>query len=78
MLNICTCDADKEFYLSLQKISSIPPPPPPMMAPAEEAGEGGDTNTEALHSMLISWYMSGYHTGFYQVGGNISFILSKN
>lgn len=25
------------------------------------------TDKEALHSMLVSWYMSGYHTGFYQV-----------
>ena len=22
---------------------------------------------EALHSMLMAWYMSGYHTGYYQV-----------
>jgi hypothetical protein len=35
---------------------------------------------ESLCSMLMSWYMSGYHTGFYQVyilahlaKGNVSF-----
>ncbi|CAL8346895.1 unnamed protein product [Lota lota] len=34
----------------------IPPPPP--MSPDME-------NDEALGAMLISWYMSGYHTGYY-------------
>ncbi|NXD45316.1 SMN protein, partial [Copsychus sechellarum] len=33
------------------------PPPPPMMPDAED--------DEALGSMLIAWYMSGYHTGYY-------------
>lgn len=36
----------------------IPPPPP--MSPDM-------VDDEALGSMLISWYMSGYHTGFYLV-----------
>ncbi|XP_073978497.1 survival motor neuron isoform X2 [Rhodnius prolixus] len=39
----------------------IPPPPPPhVMAhfPKDES--------DALSAMLMSWYMSGYHTGFYQ------------
>lgn len=35
------------------------PPPPPMSADV--------VDDEALGSMLISWYMSGYHTGFYLV-----------
>ncbi|NXL37732.1 SMN protein, partial [Glaucidium brasilianum] len=34
------------------------PPPPPMMADYPE-------DDEALGSMLIAWYMSGYHTGYY-------------
>ncbi|NWY71554.1 SMN protein, partial [Erithacus rubecula] len=34
------------------------PPPPPMMP---DSGE----DDEALGSMLIAWYMSGYHTGYY-------------
>lgn len=34
------------------------PPPPPMIADILE-------EDEALGTMLISWYMSGYHTGFY-------------
>lgn len=35
------------------------PPPPPMSADM--------VDDEALGSMLISWYMSGYHTGYYLV-----------
>ncbi|XP_056369389.1 survival motor neuron protein isoform X2 [Oenanthe melanoleuca] len=34
------------------------PPPPPMMPDSAE-------DDEALGSMLIAWYMSGYHTGYY-------------
>uniref|UniRef100_A0A8B9GG75 Tudor domain-containing protein n=1 Tax=Amazona collaria TaxID=241587 RepID=A0A8B9GG75_9PSIT len=33
------------------------PPPPPMRLDSED--------DEALGSMLIAWYMSGYHTGYY-------------
>ncbi len=38
----------------------MPPPPPPL---SEDLPEG---DSEALYSMLIAWYMSGYHTGYYQ------------
>ncbi|XP_042564122.1 survival motor neuron protein 1 isoform X2 [Clupea harengus] len=38
-------------------VPMIPPPPPMISAILEE--------DEALGAMLISWYMSGYHTGFY-------------
>ncbi|NXI42287.1 SMN protein, partial [Galbula dea] len=34
------------------------PPPPPMSPDSPE-------DNEALGSMLIAWYMSGYHTGYY-------------
>ncbi|MBN3292702.1 BIRC1 protein, partial [Polypterus senegalus] len=34
------------------------PPPPPMNPDIED-------DDEALSSMLIAWYMSGYHTGYY-------------
>nr|XP_030113756.3 survival of motor neuron protein isoform X1 [Taeniopygia guttata] len=36
------------------------PPPPPMRPDSAE-------DDEALGSMLIAWYMSGYHTGYYLV-----------
>merc|ERR1719273_2110912 len=41
-----------------------PPPPPPMFP----AGDGHQVlnNSEALHSMLMSWYMAGFHTGQFQ------------
>ena len=35
-----------------------PPPPPPPLA--------GDADPVQLANMLMSWYISGYHTGFYQ------------
>ncbi|KAL3085007.1 hypothetical protein niasHS_010076 [Heterodera schachtii] len=39
-----------------------PPPPPSMFGKIAVAGN----EKEALTNMLMSWYMSGYHTGFYQ------------
>ncbi len=39
------------------------PPPPPL---GEMSGQTSHEEQNALHSMLISWYMSGYHTGYYQ------------
>ncbi|KAJ1373139.1 hypothetical protein KIN20_035475 [Parelaphostrongylus tenuis] len=42
-------------------IPSIAPPPPSVHAGISVRDEG-----EALSSMLMSWYMSGYHTGYYQ------------
>lgn len=41
----------------------IPPPPP--HPPFDNMEEDED----ALSSMLMAWYMSGYHTGYYQVNG---------
>ncbi|CAI2313510.1 unnamed protein product [Caenorhabditis sp. 36 PRJEB53466] len=42
-------------------IPSFAPPVPPNIVGMVPAGE-----REALSSMLMSWYMSGYHTGYYQ------------
>lgn len=41
--------------------SSIPPPPPLTVTSGLPVGD-----TEALSAMLMSWYMSGFHTGYYQ------------
>ncbi|KAL0979764.1 hypothetical protein UPYG_G00189350 [Umbra pygmaea] len=37
---------------------------PPMIPPPPPMSPGGEDD-EALGSMLIAWYMSGYHTGYY-------------
>ncbi|RMC22398.1 hypothetical protein DUI87_00712 [Hirundo rustica rustica] len=39
-------------------LGKLIPPPPPMRPDTAE-------DDEALGSMLIAWYMSGYHTGYY-------------
>ena len=44
----------------------MPPPPPPPMVDEDMM----ESDSEALYSMLIAWYMSGYHTGYYQVRKN--------
>uniref|UniRef100_A0A8C5LIP7 Tudor domain-containing protein n=1 Tax=Leptobrachium leishanense TaxID=445787 RepID=A0A8C5LIP7_9ANUR len=44
-------------YLTEDRHPLIPPPPP--------MGPDASEDDEALGSMLIAWYMSGYHTGYY-------------
>lgn len=39
----------------------IPPPPLPTI----NNKESNTTEQDALNSMLLSWYMNGYHTGYY-------------
>jgi len=39
-------------------------PPPPSLTPADISLV--TTNSTALHSMLMSWYMAGYHTGVFE------------
>uniref|UniRef100_A0A8D0L0U9 Tudor domain-containing protein n=1 Tax=Sphenodon punctatus TaxID=8508 RepID=A0A8D0L0U9_SPHPU len=45
------------------------PPPfpagPPLIPPPPPLGPDSSEDNEALGSMLIAWYMSGYHTGYY-------------
>jgi len=40
----------------------IPPPPPALFGKAVVA----NNEKEALTNMLMSWYMTGYHTGYFQ------------
>ena len=49
---------------TFEKLSIPPPPPPPMIDSFMKDFKNVGTD-EALHSMLLSWYMSGYHTGYY-------------
>jgi len=51
------------------------PPPPPMFAAGDE--HALSSNTEALHSMLMSWYMAGFHTGQFQAQSRIKQRKSK-
>ncbi|XP_062411859.1 survival motor neuron protein 1-like isoform X2 [Sardina pilchardus] len=56
--------------MGLPDLSMFPPPPPPSFTwPAGKAGAlGGDSPEDemaSLSSMLLSWYLCGYHTGYY-------------
>ena len=42
---------------------------PPAPAPVSSSS-GTAENEDALASMLMSWYLTGYHTGYYQVKQN--------
>ncbi|XP_030325829.1 survival of motor neuron protein-like isoform X1 [Strigops habroptila] len=49
-------------------LSCWPPPFPaglPLVPPPPPLGLDSHEDDEALGSMLIAWYMSGYHTGYY-------------
>ncbi|XP_078531415.1 survival motor neuron protein-like isoform X1 [Lissotriton helveticus] len=49
-------------------LSGWPPPfpsGPPMIPPPPPLGPDSGEDDDALGSMLIAWYMSGYHTGYY-------------
>ncbi|XP_035648418.1 survival motor neuron protein-like isoform X1 [Oncorhynchus keta] len=55
---------------SLDFLSLLPPPPPPPCvwpprAVLADAGDGLGTSVTDLSSMLLSWYLCGYHTGCY-------------
>lgn len=49
---------------SFSKKSSIIPPPAPFFL--ENNSSSSFSEDDALASMLMSWYMAGYHTGYYQ------------
>ncbi|XP_053909787.1 survival motor neuron protein isoform X3 [Cuculus canorus] len=49
-------------------LSRWPPPfpaGPPLIPPPPPIGPDSSEDDEALGTMLIAWYMSGYHTGYY-------------
>ncbi|XP_014483338.1 PREDICTED: survival motor neuron protein [Dinoponera quadriceps] len=47
------------FDMSIDGVPPAPPLPPQLMAKLPE------NDTDALSSMLMSWYISGFHTGYY-------------
>eukprot|EP00088_Acartia_fossae_P009129 TRINITY_DN1440_c0_g1_i4.p1 TRINITY_DN1440_c0_g1~~TRINITY_DN1440_c0_g1_i4.p1 ORF type:complete len:417 (-),score=87.03 TRINITY_DN1440_c0_g1_i4:97-1347(-) len=44
-----------------------PPPPPPLINNSSSLSD----NQQVLNSMLMSWYMAGYHTGVYQASQQV-------
>lgn len=44
-------------------VVAIPPPPPP---PPPFPSMGATDDKDTLSATLMSWYLAGYHTGFYQ------------
>jgi hypothetical protein len=60
-------DDQSETLPSIEEHDTIaeivpPPPPPPPPFPVCNSNEDNDT----LSATLMSWYLAGYHTGFYQ------------
>nr|XP_047907319.1 survival motor neuron protein isoform X2 [Anser cygnoides] len=65
--NNCTKSGSK-FRTPPPFLSCWPPPfpaGPPLIPPPPPMGPDSPEDDEALGSMLIAWYMSGYHTGYY-------------
>jgi len=51
------------IFLFCQQFPFAPMPPPPAPVNSNDVSHDSD----ALASMLMAWYLSGYHTGYYQV-----------
>jgi survival motor neuron protein len=56
---------DQEIKNEKKTTPSFLPPPPLPMPSIPNVNSQVTGEDDALHSMLISWYMSGYHTGYY-------------
>lgn len=54
----------EEPVISIDEHDILPPPPPPPI-PFPLLNPNNDNN-DTLSSTLMSWYLAGYHTGFYQ------------
>uniref|UniRef100_A0AAY5JW22 Uncharacterized protein n=1 Tax=Esox lucius TaxID=8010 RepID=A0AAY5JW22_ESOLU len=65
------------FFLLQDFLPPIPPPPPPStcVRPPQpghvEPGNGLDSVMTDLSTMLLSWYLCGYHTGCYTVSKSL-------
>lgn len=55
-------ELERNFLKSSSLNFQIPPPPLPAKIINNESNTA---EQDALHSMLLSWYMNGYHTGYY-------------
>ena len=54
------------FFFFCQQFPFAPMPPPPAPVNSNDVSHDSD----ALASMLMAWYLSGYHTGYYQVSNH--------
>ncbi|NXB42432.1 SMN protein, partial [Leucopsar rothschildi] len=66
--NSCTVVKPAKFKAPPSFLSCWPPPfpaGPPLIPPPPPMRPDSAEDDEALGSMLIAWYMSGYHTGYY-------------
>jgi len=53
-------EQQQEPLISINENDILPPPPPfPVLNPNND-------DNDTLSSTLMSWYLAGYHTGFYQ------------
>jgi hypothetical protein len=57
-------EQQQELLPSIDEDDILPPPPPPLLPPFPVLNPTDDNDT--LSSTLMSWYLAGYHTGFYQ------------
>ncbi|CAF1089699.1 unnamed protein product [Adineta steineri] len=67
-LQIRTEDEQQQEPVSIDDeqdtLTSVPQPPAPLLPPFPELNS--NDNNDTLSSTLMSWYLAGYHTGFYQ------------
>jgi survival motor neuron protein len=58
-------EQQQESILSVDETDELPqPPPPPSLPPFPVLNSNDDK--DSLSATLMSWYLAGYHTGFYQ------------
>ncbi|NXW83408.1 SMN protein, partial [Alopecoenas beccarii] len=68
IINIPLVSPGSKFRAPPSFLSCWPPPfpaGPPLIPPPPPMRPDSPEDDEALGSMLIAWYMSGYHTGYY-------------
>ena len=63
-----TKPSDRKKPAASSSTSNAPPPPMPCPIPPNVLLKAArsQTTVEDLSAMLMSWYMCGYHTGYYQ------------
>ena len=58
---------ERESENNCKKAANKTIPPPPILPSLEDLPDlPGSFDKEALSNMIMSWYMAGYHTGYYR------------